>query len=120
MQKRDAERRRIWVELIPLNCDQKRVEFWVDFFDFFNLFDFPLSTFARISPFERVAVLFDNYGQRVQYAQLTLLYFPSSRSAAKDKPYIEDLVTQLRARDEPGPAVGAAASAAASANSAGK
>ena len=109
--------------LIPLNFDQNRVEFWVDFFDFFglfDLFDFPLSTFARISPFERVAVLFDNYGQRVQYAQLTLLYFPSSRSAAKDKPYIEDLVTQLRARDEPGPAVGAAASAAASANSAGK
>jgi len=105
--KKDPARRRVWVELIPLSCEQKRVAFWVDFFDF------PLSSFARISPFERIAVLLDNYDKRLQYAQLTLLYFPSSRSAAKDKPYIEDLVTQLRARNGPTPA-DAAASAAAS------
>lgn len=108
VQKKDPARRRVWVELIPLNCEQKRVAFWVDFFDF------PLSSFARISPFERIAVLLENYDKRLQYAQLTLLYFPSSRSAAKDKPYIEDLVTQLRARNGQMPPEAVAASTAAS------
>jgi hypothetical protein len=109
--KKDPTRRRIWVDLVSRGCEHKRVGFWVD------LFDFPLTTFARISPFERIAVVLDAYDENFQLAKLTVLYFPSSRSAAKDKPYIEDLVTRLRTPDDPRPV---AASAPAGASAAGK
>jgi hypothetical protein len=70
--------------------------FWVD------PFDFPLVNFSRVSPSERVAVMLDSYDDPKGTARLVLLYFPSSRSAAKDKPYIDDLVnTLLRPRGNP-------------------
>ena len=105
---KDPKMRRVWVDLKPQDCDHKRVAFWVD------MFDFPLATFSRITPFERIAVTLDDYDEQVQVAKLTVLYFPSSRSAAKDKPYIEDLVTRLRAPSEGRVAAAAPAASAAS------
>ena len=109
VQKKDPGRRRVWVDVKSSDCDLKPVAFWVD------LFDFPLATFSRLSPFERIAVVLDDYVEGYEIAKLTVLYFPSSRSATRDKPFIEDLVTRLRLPDE---SRAVAASAPASAGSA--
>ena len=77
-------------------------------------FDFPLVNFSRISRSERFAILLHDYDTRpeVMNARLVFLYFPSWRSGAKDKPYLDDLMARLAHADaEP---AAAAASAAAS------
>lgn len=84
----DAKNRRLFV-MVDSPGMKNKVGFWVD------AFDFPLVNFVRISPTERVAVMLDAYDNPKGTARLVLLYFPSSRSAAKDKPYIDDLVNKL-------------------------
>ncbi len=54
--------------------------FWVD------PYDLPLLSFGRLSASERYAVLLDHYDANVGFAVLRLIYFPSTRSAAKDRP----------------------------------
>jgi hypothetical protein len=79
--------------------------FWVD------PYDFPLVNFSRVSRNERYAVILSRYEPQNQFAELTLLYFPSWRSGAKDRPYLDELITQL----QPAPASGTGASPSASA-----
>jgi hypothetical protein len=110
--KHHPKARRVWVDLKAPGCMTKSLGFWVD------LYDFPLATFSRISPSARVAVILNQYeeGPKAKYARLELLYFPSSRSAAKDKPYVEDLLIRLRTPEE----APAAASAPTGASAPGK
>lgn len=65
--------------------------FWVD------PYDFPLTNFSRVSRGERFSLLVDRYRPSDDggTARLVLLVFPSSRSGAKDRPYIDDLVARL-------------------------
>lgn len=83
--------------------------FWVD------PYDFPLTNFSRVSRSERFALVLDRYRPSSEggTARLVLLLFPSSRSGAKDRPYIDDLVARLAqssaAASAPAPASGASA-----------
>ncbi len=61
--------------------------FWVD------VFDFPFLDFARLSKTERFSAVLRNY--RPDSAQITFVYFPSSRSGVKDKPYVDELLSDL-------------------------
>jgi hypothetical protein len=75
--------------LVRVHDGRKQWVFWVD------PFDFPLVDFARISKSERFAVILRSY--TADSAQLSFLYFPSSRSGAKDKPFIDDVLSDLLA-----------------------
>lgn len=75
--------------LMRVHDGRKQWVFWVD------PFDFPLVDFARISKSERFAVLLRSY--TADSAQVSFLYFPSSRSGAKDKPFIDDALSDLLA-----------------------
>jgi hypothetical protein len=77
--------------LVVESPDRKRVEFWLD------PYDFPLVNFSRVSDGERFAVMMRDYDARdeAQVASLTFLYFPSGRAGAKDKPYLDDLMARL-------------------------
>jgi hypothetical protein len=87
----------------------KTLAFWVD------PYDFPLVNFSRVSRNERIAVVLHRYNNRPEFmsASLVFLYFPSWRSGAKDKPYLDDLLAKL-ARPPVAVAAAAPASAAAS------
>ncbi len=61
--------------------------FWVD------VFDFPFLDFARLSKTERFSAVLRTY--RPDSAQITFVYFPSSRSGVKDKPYVDELLSDL-------------------------
>lgn len=73
--------------LVRVHDGVRQWVFWVD------PFDFPLVDFARISKTERFAVILRSYS--ADSAQLSFLYFPSSRSGAKDKPFIDDVLSDL-------------------------
>ena len=87
----------------------KTLAFWLD------PYDFPLVNFSRISRDERIAVVLHRYNNRPEFmtASLVFLYFPSWRSGAKDKPYLDDLIARL-AQPPKAATAPAAASAAAS------
>jgi hypothetical protein len=63
--------------------------FWVD------LYDFPLVTFTPLSRDERFALVLDRYDDGFGLAWLRLAYFPASRSGAKDKPHVADVMSRL-------------------------
>lgn len=83
--------------------------FWVD------PYDFPLTNFSRVSRSERFSLVLDRYKPTDDggTARLVLLLFPSSRSGAKDRPYIDDLVARL-AQSTPASMPASAPTAAAS------
>ena len=85
----DAKNRRLAVTIASPGL--KTLKFWLD------PFDFPLLNFSRVSRNERIAVVLHRYDPRPDFmvASLVLLYFPSSRSGAKDKPYLDDLMSRL-------------------------
>ena len=66
--------------------------FWVD------LFDFPLVNYVRMSKSERFSVVLKRYGE--DYADITLIYFPSLRSGVKDKPFLDEVISDLLRRDK--------------------
>lgn len=86
----DPEHRRLFVK-IDSSAQEHPLSFWLD------PYDFPLTNFSRTSRTERIAVMLNDYrwngGEGT--ASIVLLYFPSSRSGAKDRPYIDDLVARL-------------------------
>jgi hypothetical protein len=94
----DAKRRRLFVRVT--SPGSPALQFWLD------PYDFPLVNFSRISRHERIAVILREYDAVLNSARLVLLYFPSWRSGAKDKPYLDELMVRLT------PASPAAASAA--------
>jgi hypothetical protein len=67
----------------------RRWIFWVD------LYDFPLVTFTPLSRDERFALVLDRYDDGFGLAWLRLAYFPASRSGAKDKPHVADVMSRL-------------------------
>jgi hypothetical protein len=87
----------------------RRAPAWVD------PYDFPLTNFSRVSRSERFSLVLDRYKPTDDggTARLVLLLFPSSRSGAKDRPYIDDLVARL-AQSTPASMPASAPTAAAS------
>jgi hypothetical protein len=83
----DAKRRRLAVRVASPGMDA--LQFWLD------PYDFPLVNFSRISRHERIAVVLLHYDVELNSARVLLLYFPSWRSGAKDKPYLDDLMVRL-------------------------
>jgi hypothetical protein len=81
----DPARRRV---LVRVDNKERQWMFWLD------VFDFPLVNFTRISKSERFTVVMKQYKPPV--AKLTLIYFPSSRSGVKDKPFIDEVVSNLK------------------------
>lgn len=86
----DPVGRRVMVFVTHTGADglDKLSGFWVD------VFDFPLVNFSRISKSERFTVLLRRYNPPT--ADLTLIYFPSLRSGVKDKPFIDEVISDLR------------------------
>jgi hypothetical protein len=92
-------KRHFHVEALEWNKDQQRLlvqvhdgsKQWVIAVD---PFDFPLVDYTRISNTERFTVAMTSYSD--EYAQLTFIYFPSSRSGVSDKPYIDQVLSSLR------------------------
>src|SRR5207245_10363986 len=73
-----------------------KMGFWLD------TFDFPMANFTRVSRSERFALVLQDYeppkkekidGDKVP--KVKLIYFPSARVGAKDKPFIDDVVSDL-------------------------
>jgi len=71
--------------------------FWID------TFDFPMVNFTRVSRSERFAVVLLAYQaptanpstERARTARVKMLYFPSARVGVKDKPFIDDVISDL-------------------------
>jgi len=60
----------------------------------FDTFDFPMVNFTRLSRSERFALVLHPY-EPPNNAKLKLIYFPSARVGAKDKPFIDDVISDL-------------------------
>ena len=56
-------------------------------------YDFAFLDFSRLSKAERFSAVLRNY--RPDSAQITFVYSPSSRSGVKDKPYMDELLSDL-------------------------
>lgn len=105
----DPKHRRLLVAVnwsVAEGSGTQGTSFWVD------PYDFPLTNFSRVSRGERFSLLVDRYRPTDEggTARLVLLLFPSSRSGAKDRPYIDDLVARLaRSSAASAPQAGASA-----------
>jgi len=86
----DRAHRRVMVsvEHNTVGGDKQQNDFWVD------EYDFPLTNFTRISTAERFALVMRRYDP--PNVDLTLIYFPSSRSGIKDKPFIDEVLSGLK------------------------
>jgi len=85
----DPKGRRLFVSIEwKLNSELKHANFWVD------EYDFPLTDFYRLSKSERFAVVMSRY--EPPDVGLSLIYFPSSRSGIKDKPFIDEVISNLK------------------------
>ena len=88
--KGDLDGRRLQLQLsYSTHGDTKQVLVWA------SLYDFPLMNFTRIADEERVAVVLTRLDPESKSATVTLVYYPSSRSGIKDKPYIDDVMSRL-------------------------
>ncbi len=88
--KGDLDGRRLQLQLsYSTHGDTRQILVWA------NLYDFPLMNFARISDEERVAIVLTRLDPESKSATVTLVYYPSSRSGIKDKPYIDDVMSRL-------------------------
>lgn len=89
----DAPRRRVWaiVRARRANEGEKDQEwaFWID------TFDFPMVNFTRVSRSERFTLVLQEYEPQNAKAKIRLIYFPSARVGAKDKPFIDDVISDL-------------------------
>jgi hypothetical protein len=86
----DPVGRRVWIFVTHRGINGKDTlsGFWVD------VFDFPLTNFVRASKSERFTVVMQRY--KPPRAGLTLVYYPSSRSGVKDKPFIDEVISNLK------------------------
>lgn len=90
--KGDLDGRRLQLQLSysdPDGGETRQVLVWS------SLYDFPLMNFTRISDQERVAIVLTRLDPDSMSATVTLVYYPSSRSGTKDKPYIDDVISRL-------------------------
>jgi hypothetical protein len=63
--------------------------FWVD------EFDFPMINYTRLSTGERFALVMEGYKPEEARATLKLVYFPSSRGGARDRPFLDTVVARM-------------------------
>jgi hypothetical protein len=61
--------------------------FWVGFFDF------PMVDNVRLSNGDRCAIVLRRF--QSSSAEITLVYFPATRSSVKDKPYYDEVLSAL-------------------------
>jgi len=87
---RDPLQRRLLV-IVKDVATQRAWSFWVD------PYDFPLANFTQVSRDERFALLLDSYDDGHGYAKFRLAYFPATRSGAKDRPHVVDILSRLAA-----------------------
>jgi hypothetical protein len=91
----DAPRRRVYAKVQADALPGEKGQdwgFWVD------VFDFPMVGFTRVSRTERFALTLREYQPQLAskpIAKVRLIYFPSARVGAKDKPFINDVITDL-------------------------
>jgi hypothetical protein len=94
------------VELVKADLPGRRLQLHLSYTDldgggtrqaviWTGLYDFPLMNFTRISDQERVAMVLTDLDPTSMSATVTLVYYPSSRSGTKDKPYIDDVISRL-------------------------
>jgi hypothetical protein len=81
----DAARHRV---LVRVYTGKSHWVLWID------PFDLPFVDFLRLSTSERFAAVLRTY--RPESAQITFIYFPSSRSGVKDKPFMDEVLSDLR------------------------
>lgn len=74
--------------LPPFDGEFNRVEFWVGFYDF------PMIDNTRLSHDQRCAVVLKTFED--DRAEVTLVYFPGSRASLKEKPFYEDVISNLQ------------------------
>ncbi|CAG9209325.1 hypothetical protein BCAR13_1840009 [Paraburkholderia caribensis] len=86
----DPDGRRVLVYVTHGNGtgEERLLAFWVD------VFDFPVTNYTRISKSERFTVILSRYDPPT--ARVTLIYFPSSRSGVRDKPFLDEVISDLR------------------------
>lgn len=88
--KSDIEGRRLLMQVSYFEGDKARhLVFWVD------MYDFPLMNFSRLSDGERVALVLTRLDPASRSATLILVYYPSSRSGTRDKPFIDEVLNRL-------------------------
>ena len=80
--------------LPPFDREFNRVEFWVGFYDF------PMIDNTRLSHDQRCAVVLKTFED--DRAEVTLVYFPGSRASLKEKPFYEDVISNLQKTPKPG------------------
>jgi hypothetical protein len=95
---RDPLQRRLFVIVTDV-ATERTWKFWVD------PYDFPLANFTLVSRDERFALLLDQYDDGNGNSRLRLAHFPASRSGARDKPHIADVMSRL-ALPQPDPLAG--------------
>jgi hypothetical protein len=61
--------------------------FWAGFFDF------PMVDNVRLSNGDRCAIVLRRF--QSSSAEITLVYFPATRSSVKDKPYYDEVLSAL-------------------------
>ena len=92
--KADIEGRRVLLHVTYAFANRvdvaKSLLVWAD------LYDFPLMSFSRLSDEERLALVLTRLDAETRSATITLIYYPSSRSGIKDKPFIDNVLSRLR------------------------
>ena len=73
--------------------ETNQVEFGVGFYDF------PMIDNTRLSHDQRCAVILKTVEDN--RAEVTLVYFPGSRASLKEKPFYEDVISQLQKQSQP-------------------
>ncbi len=69
--------------------DSQPWSFWID------EFDFPQITFSRMSEKLRFSLVILDYSEEKHFASIGLVFFPSSRGGARDRPYLDTVVNSL-------------------------
>lgn len=73
-------------------------EFWL------GPFDFPMIDNIRLPHDKRMAAVLNNFDRRLGIADLTVAYFPGKYAGMREKPYIDELLDDLLAKNQPGAA----------------
>lgn len=79
--------------LPPFDREFNQAEFWVGFYDF------PMIDNTRLSHDQRCAVVLKTFED--DRAEVTLVYFPGSRASLKEKPFYEDVISNLQKPPKP-------------------
>ena len=85
------ERLRVRLESSTTEGESIDVNFWLDYFDF------PMVNNTHLSDGQRCAVVLKNLDHE-SGADLALVYFPGSYASLRDKPYIDEILDDLKSK----------------------